>query len=288
MKLIVECGATKSDWTLLDGSEIRTYFKTEGLNFSSGDDEFIARTLEEALLKIQDALDCEVLDEVYFYAAGLFPSEDSDSSFQHLYRTIRSYFKEPDIYLESDLLAAARAVCGHEYGIACIIGTGSNVCVYDGNQIVKKISSGGFILGDEGSASALGRAFISDYIKGLVPECVALAFAEKYDLAYPSIVQNVYHSASPAAYLGRFAPDILSFYEINRYMQHLVDENFRRFIDRCIRPCMDNDSTVQVGVVGSFGYACKEILAALSSREGVQFSKFIKSPSEDLIRYHAG
>lgn len=288
MKLIVECGATKSDWTLLDGSEKRTYFQTEGLNFSSGDAEFIARTLEEALLKIMDALDCEELVEVHFYAAGLFPSEDADSAYQLLSRTIRSYFSESDIHLENDLLAAARSVCCHDPGIVCILGTGSNVCVYDGNQIVKTIPSGGFILGDEGSASALGRAFISDYIKGLVPECVALAFAEKYDLAYPSVVQSVYRSVSPSAYLGRFAPDILSFYEINHYMQHLVDENFRRFIDRCIRPCMVDEGTVNIGVVGSFGYACKEILAALGTEEGVHFSRFIKSPSEDLIRYHVG
>ena len=287
MKLIVECGATKSDWTLLDGIEIHTSFKTEGMNFSSGDDEFIARSLDDGLLKIQDALDSESLYEIHFYAAGLFPSEDFNSPYQVLYQKIRSYFGETDIHLENDLLAAARAVCGHESGIACILGTGSNVCVYDGSQIIRKVSSGGFILGDEGSASALGRAFISDYIKGLVPECVGLAFAEKYDLSYPSVVQGVYHSASPAAYLGRFAPDIISFYEINHYMQHLVDENFRRFIDRCILPLIGPGASMPIGAVGSFGYACKEILASLGEQEGVHFRRFLRSPSEGLIKYHA-
>ena len=167
---------------------------------------------------------------------------------------------------------------------AVILGTGSNTCEYDGNKIVRKVSSGGFILGDEGSAASLGRAFISDYIKGLVPECVARAFEEKYDMSYPEIVRNVYRGNSPSGYLGHFAPDILSYYGTDYYMQNLVDENFRLFFARCIKPF--NAGNLPVGVVGGFGYACRDILTALGAQDGITFSTFLASPSEALIKYH--
>ena len=232
-----------------------------------------------------DASDAGRIDEVHLYAAGLFPSEEQDSPYQILRNTLERNFPDAEIHLEIDLLAAARAVCGHEAGIALILGTGSNTCEYDGEKIVRKVSSGGFILGDEGSASALGRAFIADYIKGLVPGCIARAFEEKYDMSYPEIVHNVYRGKSPAGYLGRFAPDILSYYGTDYYMQNLVDENFRLFIARCIKPI--NSGNLPVGVVGGFGYACRDILTALGAQDGVRFSTFLASPSEALIKFHS-
>ena len=289
MKLIIESGATKSDWTLiLNDGEISS-FKMAGLNFSSGNDEFLSRTLEEASLQVVQSLgasapDSIQIDEIHFYAAGLFPSEDPDSPFQRLATMLGNHFPGSAIRLESDLLAAARALFGHEPGIVCILGTGSNVCIYDGTSITSRVNSGGFILGDEGSASALGRAFISDYLKGLVPETVTRYFEEKHDMSYPEIVRNVYRGTSPSAYLGAFAKDILSFYATEHYMQNLVDENFRLFFARCLSRFKAEN--LPVGVAGSFGYACREIIAALGEQDGFRISKFVASPSEGLIAYH--
>ena len=287
MILIVECGATKSDWTLLDRGVVHKSFQTEGLNFSSGDEEFIAHTLEYGVLTSRDAADSACLDAIYFYAAGLFPSDDPSSPYNILYNCLSRNFPDSKIYLENDLLAAARAVCGHDPGIACILGTGSNVSVYDGETIVSRIPSGGFILGDEGSAGALGKRFIEDYIKGMVPECVALAFEEKYDLSYSTIVRNVYHGNSPAAYLGNFAPDILAFYDDNRYMSNLVDENFRRFIERCLLPAIHrSQGPLHLGVVGGFAYACRRIFDRLAGEYDLHVDKYLASPSEELIKFH--
>lgn len=283
MKLIIESGATKADWTLITDFHVHK-FQTEGLNFSSGDAEFVFRTLEYAAIKVLDIADAESVEEVNLYAAGLFPSDDSGSPYQLLKTTLSNKFPEAIIYLENDLLAAARALFGNQPGIACILGTGSNTCLYDGSVITRRVSSGGFILGDEGSAGALGKRFIEDLIKGLVPECVALAFKEKYDLDYAAIVNEVYHGASPAAYLGKFAPDILAFYDSDHYIHQLVDENFRSFIKRCIQPCLGSATTI--GVVGGFGYACRNILEAIGREEGIVFGKILKSPSEQLIEYH--
>ena len=331
MKLIVECGATKTEWTLVHGSTAhgrpvsgsaagqqwdddgpakqgstlsgsaagqqwnddgpaegamgrRQVLRTGGMNFSSGEASFLAATLQAGCDWAERTDEAEdAIREVHFYAAGLFPSEAEESPFQRILRLFRDRFPAAEIQLENDLLAAARAVCGHRPGIAAILGTGSNACLYDGARIVRTVPSGGFILGDEGSAGALGRMFIADYIKGLVPERIAAFFREKYALTYPGIVQEVFHGASPAGYLGAFAPDILSFYADEPYIRTLVDGNFRAFINRCIRPLSTNPS---VGVVGGFGYACREMLATLGEAEGVRFCRFLASPSEALIAYH--
>ena len=283
MKLIIESGATKADWTLIrDGSQVQG-FQTAGLNFSSGDEEFVFRTLEEGSVKVLDITDAEMPEVVNVYAAGLFPSQAAGSPYQMLKTALSNRFPGAEINLENDLLAAARALFGNKPGIACILGTGSNTCIYDGVRITRKISSGGFILGDEGSAGALGKAFISDLIKGLVPECVALAFKEKYDLEYAEIVQQVYHGTSPAAYLGRFAPDILAFYDADPYMHQLIEDNFRSFFKRCVLQC---DNELPIGIVGGFGYACREILAVIAEEEGVRIDSILKSPSQNLVKYH--
>ena len=284
MKLIIESGATKADWTIIaDDGQVNS-FQTDGLNFSSGDEEFVFRTLEEGANKVLDITDAEMPEEVNVYAAGLFPSEEVGSPYQALKTALSTRFPGTVINLENDLLAAARALFGNNPGIACILGTGSNTCIYTGSEIVGKVPSGGFILGDEGSAGALGRTFICDYIKGLVPECIALAFKEKYDLDYATVVKNVYHGASPAAYLGKFAPDILAFYDNDHYMADLVDDNFRRFFERCLVPCING--VLPVGVVGSFGYACREIIGRVAADYGIKNITFLASPSEQLIKYH--
>ncbi|MBP5567207.1 MAG: hypothetical protein J6X57_06965 [Bacteroidales bacterium] len=289
MKVIIESGATKADWTLIQDSQVKQ-FQTAGLNFASGDEEFVFRTLEEATVKVLDITDAEVPEEINLYAAGLFPSEDPESTYKKLKKALSTRFPGAQVDLENDLMAAARALFGNKPGIACILGTGSNSCVYDGKSILRKMSSGGFILGDEGSGSALGRAFISDIIKGLVPECVALAFKEKYDLEYTTVVKNVYRGASPAAYLGQFAPDILAFYDKDHYMRNLVDANFRAFFKRCILRINQDGAgegkQLPVGIVGGFAYACKDILTSIANEEGVRIDKILKSPSQELINYH--
>lgn len=281
VQLIVESGATKSDWTLIDGDAVQQRFKSGGLNFSSGDPAYIQRTLQEAFSLLE-----AVPEQIHFYAAGLFPSEAEDSPYQSLKRLLKQASPQAECFLENDLLAAARALCGHGEGIAVILGTGSNACRFDGSRIVAKTASGGFILGDEGSASALGRIFISDLIKGLVPEEIVRAF-EGRDLSYPAIVQEVYHGASPAAYLGGFAPTLLEHYATCDYVHQCVDANFRAFFARSLRP-LGAQKGLPVNVTGGFGCACAPILEALGEAEGIRFGQFLAAPSEALIAYHAG
>ena len=277
MILIVESGATKSDWRAIsrDGQEMKRVI-AEGVNLSTMKTAVIRDIVSKAAYQFAD----ERVTEIYFYAAGVATEEVAAEIKRAFAETIPGSTCE----IESDLIAAARAACGHSEGIAAIVGTGSNSCLYDGEQIVGRTYSGGFILGDEGSAATLGKLFISDFIKGLVPDYIAKDFAARYDSDYATIVKNIYRSeASPSGYLGSFAPFIIEYFK-DEYIRYLVEENFRSFIRRSLKKF--DTERYSVGVVGGFGYALKDIFAKVAEEEGVRISRFIKEPIEGLIDYH--
>ena len=277
MILIVESGATKSHWRAVskDGKEMKEFI-TEGINVSS----MKASAIKEIITATALRLAHDDVSEIYFYTAGVV-TEEIDA-------VIRAAFAEaiPNTLceIESDLTAAARAVCGHSEGIAAIVGTGSNSCLYDGVKIIRRVYSGGFILGDEGSAATLGKLFIADFLKGLVPDDITADFAARHDSDYAAIVQNVYRSqSSPSGYLGSLAPFIMEHYE-NEYIRELVEGNFRSFIRRSLKQY--DTEHYRVGVVGGFGYALKEIFTKVAEEEGVRISRFIKEPIDGLMAYH--
>ena len=167
-------------------------------------------------------------------------------------------------------------------GVAAILGTGSNSCLFDGLSIVRNVRSGGFILGDEGGGASLGKLFLSDFLKGLVPEPIASEFASSFEADYLSIVNRVYHSPAPAAYLGSFAPWILSHADSHPYMRALIDRNLNSFIQRVL---LQYDCE-RVGFVGGFASAFASSLKRLCAEAGIEVSSIIASPLENLISYH--
>ena len=287
MTLIVESGATKTDWLALAEDGTRVNVKTGGMNLASMPQDAVNEVVESASsLLFKEGV--TTIDSIHFYAAGLIcqPGECVPVMAQTLDKVLRGFFPDASIEYASDTLAAARAVCGHDPGIAAILGTGSNTCLYDGERIVRNVRSGGFILGDEGGAARLGKLFVSDFIKGLVPEPVAGEFARDFEVDYLTVVRNVYKGEAPAGYLGSFAPLITSRYDSCGYIKELVDNNFRDFFERALKQ-YDIES-YPVGVVGGFGYANKDILMRLSEPYGIKFSKIIKAPIEGLVDYHSG
>jgi N-acetylglucosamine kinase-like BadF-type ATPase len=276
MIILVESGATKSDWRLLagDGSEVRREL-FPGMNVSTVSMEHNLETLTNAL----EAFGRPSLDGFYLYTAGIVTPEVR----QTLEGRIRELIQVGEIDINDDLVAAARAVCGREKGIVAIIGTGSNTCFYDGATVSQKVRSGGYIIGDEGGGAVLGKLFLADFIKGLIPQDVADDFAGKFDASYMGIVQNVYRSAAPAGFLGSLAPFILSHYD-NPYIKGLVDGNFRSFIVRALKKY--DTATYPVGVVGGLAYACKDIFIRICEEEGVKVGGFLPEPISGLIKYH--
>jgi N-acetylglucosamine kinase-like BadF-type ATPase len=279
-KVIIESGATKGDWRVISpsGKEVARIL-TGGTNVSTMKMETVCQTISDAAWQISN-LGHEI-EKVYFYTAGVVTPEIAAS----LTSTFKSIFPSAEIEISNDLVAAARAACGRNCGIVAILGTGSNSCLWDGEKIIQTVRSGGFILGDEGSAAALGKAFIADLIKGLVPEHIAEDFGKEYDSSYESIVENVYRSkSSPSAYLGEFARFIMRYYESEEYIRNLVEDNFRAFIQRSLKKY---DTTRNpVGIIGGFGCALKDIFSRIAQEEGIRVSGFHSSPIEGLIVYH--
>ena len=278
MKIIAECRATKSDWRLIkDGEEIRQVISS-GINVSTMKMSAIYETI--AGLSEQFKAESDEVTDLHIYVAGVITDEiESD-----LRSRFTAHFPNAETEIQNDLLAAARALCGHAPGIATILGTGSNSCQYDGTEIVKRVYSSGFILGDEGSAATLGKLFVADFLKGLVPEEIAKDFSSRYQTDYSTIVANVYRSeSSPSGYLGGFAPFIMEYYG-HPYIKELVDGNFRAFIRRSLKQ-YDTDN-LPVGVIGGFGCALKDIFERIAEEEGISISRFLKAPIEGLIEYH--
>ncbi len=279
MRVIIESGATKSDWRVVSAAgEEMARFAASGTNVST-----MPMSAVEAVVRAVCGQILEqgiAIDAVYMYTAGVVTAGVRTA----LMQTFQSIFAGATVEIEDDLTAAARAACGHRAGIVAILGTGSNSCQFDGEKIVKRIYSGGFILGDEGSAATLGKLFIADLLKGLVPKYIADDFASRYQYDYAAIVENVYHSTtSPSAFLGGLAPFILEYYD-DAYIRTLVDDNFRVFIRRSLKQ-YDVDR-YPVGVVGGFGNALKGIFSEIATQEGITLLRFISSPIEELIKYH--
>ena len=274
--VIVESGATKSEWRVLDrdGREIKRFLRA-GTNVSTMRMKEVKAMLTEAILSER----LEQVDGFYLYTAGIVTQEIHLELVEHL----RSLSCLGEIDVQNDLMGAARGACGHEAGIAAILGTGSNTCFYDGESLSQKVYAGGYVIGDDGSGAALGKLFLADFIKGLVPDPLAADFAKEFDASYAGIVQGVYKSPSPSRYLGSIAPLILRHYD-EPYAKALVDRNFQAFIDRSL--LRYDVACYPVGIVGGFGWACQDILRPLCEKAGIRISRFVKSPIEGLCAYH--
>ena len=275
--IICESGATKADWRVVENGIQTARESSVGMNMSTMKMDVIADTIRE----ISALLPSGKYDAIHFYMAGMVTS----MSGLELEAVLKTFFDVAEVEVQSDIVASARAACGHAPGIAVILGTGSNSCQWDGEKIVKHIKSGGFIIGDDGSASVLGKLFISDFIKGLVPEEIASEYARHFPHDYPDIVEMVYRNpGSPSGWLGSLCPFIVSHYS-HPYIKRLVDGNFQAFIDRCLKQ-YDTD-IYHVSIIGSFGNALQDIIRPVFESNGINIRAFIPVPAEELVKYHA-
>lgn len=277
MKLIVDSGATKADWCLVEDGQIVRRFKTAGMNVSVLTPEAVAAIAGEAAA----GLEGPAVSEAYLYAAGLI--EGSEAAAQAV-EAVSAAFGGVPVEGASDMLAAARAACGRSEGLCAILGTGSNSCLYDGSAIVHTARSGGFILGDEGGGACLGKLFIADYIKGLVPEPLASEFGSAFDVDYMTVVRRVYKEAAPSAYLGSFAPWILE-HRGDAYVDALVERNLTDFFERSL--LQHGRCDLPAGFIGGFAAACEPQLRAVAQRCGIQITRILASPMDGLVEYHS-
>lgn len=273
MNVIVESGSTKSEWRVT-GTDER--FFLPGMNVSSMPMKAVKKTLGEGLSR----LDTSSVDGFYFYVAGVV----TNSIREELADFIKAFAPSAEIDIQNDLVGACRASWGHESGLVVILGTGSNAAFYDGHDMVQKVFSGGYVLGDAGSGCVLGRLFLADWLKFAVPKDVADDFNAEFDSSYESIIDNVYNSDAPSRYLGSLAPFILKHYDSSEYARKLVDGNFRTFVEDSLLKY--DVAGYPVAVVGGFAYACRDIVTRIFSEYGICISRFLPAPIDSLVEYH--
>ena len=277
MMLIADSGSTKTDWcVILDNTPIKR-IGTKGLNPFFQSEEEIQQELTHSLLP---QLPEGTIDSVYFYGAGCTPEKAPT-----LRRAIADSLPVVgNIKAYSDMLAAARGLCGREAGITCILGTGSNSCFYDGKEIVNHISPLGFILGDDGSGAVLGKLLVGDILKNQLSPTIKEVFLKQFDLTVPEIIDRVYRQPFPNRFLASLSPFIA---------QHLEEPGIRQlvlgsFIAFLRRNVMQYDYTqYPAHFIGSVAHCYKEILQEAAQETGIRIGKILQSPMEGLIQYHS-
>ena len=219
MKIIVESGATKTAWRAISVEGNMTEVLTQGLSPTCLDAEHISDIVRKAVPALNP--EGKRVGQIVFYGAGLV-SEESAAS---LRSCLEMWCPFASVEFHSDILAAARALFGDGSGVVAIMGTGSNSCLYENGQIVKNIRPGGYVLGDEGSGVALGRAFLADFVKGLLPESIESEFSAKTGLDYSGIVRKVYREQAASAFMASLAPFVLS---------HMDEPYIRSMVRDCL------------------------------------------------------
>lgn len=276
MKLIAESGSTRTEWALVEDNHLVQRVFTEGLNPFFQTRREISRSVR---LGLPESFFKKKLDQVYYYGAGCSSYEKKNI----LGASLVAQFKTP-IQVESDLLAAARGLFKCEAGIACILGTGSNSCFYDGKIIVKNVKAAEYILGDEGSGAVLGKLFLADLLKGLAPKELANEFHEKFRISVNDVMESVYNLPFPNRFLGTIAY-FLGDYMDNEYVYNLLTNNLRSFFNRNV--CQYDYINYPIRFVGSLAYAYPDILQEVAQEFGVEIDVIEETPMNGLIEFHS-
>lgn len=276
MKLIADSGSTKTSWSLVnsDTATVETC-QTSGINPLYQDEENIFR-----LLKQEFVLKTTAQVTLYFYGAGCINPSVNET----IRGALTRFFHPKGLFVDTDLMAAARSLCQDQPGIACILGTGSNSCYYDGREISRHVSPLGYVLGDEGSGAVIGRKFIADLLKNQLPEAVATRFFSTYDLTPHQIIERVYKNPFPNRFLAQFT----RFVHDNLHedaIRKLVTGSFDDFFARNIRQYPEAQHT-PVRFTGSIAYHFELLLRKSAENAGFETGIITESPMEGLIHFH--
>ena len=276
MILIADSGSTKTDWVLHDGEAIVLRINTQGLNPTQQSAEDIYKVISEEL---DGKIAPDAPKTIYFYGAGC-AYETADNRMK---KALEQYFDTRDIHIHSDLLAAARALCGHEEGIACILGTGANSCLFDGEKITENTPSLGYILGDEGSGAHLGRQLVSDCIKKQLSNELRQKFLNQYKLDVATILERVYHTPLPNRWLASFTPFLYENRE-NPEIKMLLKHCFTQFFQR--NTMVYRRSWLPIHVIGGVGVHFATEIKETAESLGLSVGNIMESPMAGLIEYH--
>ena len=277
IKLIADSGSSKTEWCLIKGKR-KLHFQTQGLSPYFLDKAQIISILQAELLPNMPKT---IPDELFFYGTGC----SNPSNVKMMKSALQLVFKQSKIMVDHDLIGAAKALCGHEKGIACILGTGSNSCYFNGKKIVKNSPGLGYVLGDEGSGTYLGKKVIQHFLYQTFDADLMYRFDAQFKTNITEILENVYKKPLPNRYLAGFT----SFLIENRghYMiENIIEDGFNDFFFNHIYKYRES-WTMPINFVGSVAFGFKDVIASLCDSYELQMGKVIKNPMEGLIKYHS-
>lgn len=277
MILIADSGGSKTDWRLIQKDGSIGQASAPGFNPYYQPIEDLKKNVQEIVLpKVNNSH----VNKIFFYGAGVSSVKNQ--------LTIKSafleFFPEAQIEIGWDLLAAARALCGHEPGIACIMGTGSNSCLYDGKKIIDNVANLGWILADEGSGANIGRKFLVDYLRKKMPEKLAAQFHQRFPLTREEFLEKVYQQEKPSAFLASFAKFIFQHLD-EPYCYKLVYDSFAEFYENNVMQ-YENYQNLKVHFTGSISFYFSDILRQVANDKGITVKNILEGPIAGLTLYH--
>ncbi|MBK7474701.1 MAG: hypothetical protein IPN74_03615 [Haliscomenobacter sp.] len=279
MKLVADSGSTKTDWVLLDKQGIVKSINTIGFNPLYHSEAFIAEECRK-VFDLEEMPYSEV-KEVFYYGASVWDEEKAAK----IRRALAQLFDHAEIIeVEHDLLGAARATCGREAGVACIIGTGSNTCLFDGSNVTDNVTNLGYFVGDEGSGAHLGKALVKAYFYRELPSALVSALEEEFPGGQAEFLDHIYSQPSPNVFLASLTK-FLSAHRDHLFIQKLIYTSFAEFIDRHVRK-YPGHLGLPIHFIGSVAFHFRDFLTVILEERCMKPGRFIQKPIDRLVEYH--
>ncbi|MDG1476508.1 MAG: hypothetical protein P8Q14_05135 [Vicingaceae bacterium] len=275
MILIAESGSTKTDWRLVHKNNEISSYTTMGLNPYYITEAIVLEELDNSLSTLKSAI-----TEVYFYGAGCSSNENC----LMMLSIFSLFFKNANIEVASDMMAAARATCGNEEGMVAILGTGSNSCFYDGKEIAENVTSLGYILGDYGSGADIGKQLITDFLEKELPQDLVDEFKKEFDLTPQDIINAIYKKPFPNRFLASFNLFVTAHIS-HPYIIDLVKNRIKLFLEKNVYKYSDYQKN-KLNLVGSISAIYESIIRAEAEQKNITIGKIIKAPIDELVAYH--
>ena len=277
MILVADSGSSKTDWLLALPDQQPRAFKSAGLNPYFLTEKEIIKILQDQIPELI-ALAPQIT-EIYFFGAGC----SSPDRHEIVSNALSTFFTKSYISVDSDLLASAYATCGHEKGFCCVLGTGSNISFFDGEDIHDGQHGLGYVLGDEGSGTWFGKTLITDYLYGTMPADINAKFKEAYHLDKETVIKNVYQKARANSYLASFSKFIPGIRN-TEYGQAILHKGLLEFVETNIKT-HSQYAKYKCHFVGSIAFIFADELKAICEANGVHVGKIIRQPINDLLEF---
>lgn len=278
MVAIVDSGSTKSDWVILDDFK-KVFLKTETIGFNPNfiNRELIAPEIQKNsnLMLVKNSI-----TKVFFYGSGCGVKKNCETIQEELVKI----FTKAEIIVKEDLMAAAYAAYSGKPAIVCILGTGSNSCYFDGEKVKIELPSLGFLIGDEGSGSAIGKQLVRRYFMKKLPSDLHTEFESEYKLTVEDALKNMYHKPRPNAYLADFTKFVIERKD-HPYFKDMVFEEMKSFFEYQVLPYHEA-TEAEINFIGSIAYYYENILRSVATEFNLNVGHVVQKPIESLVDYH--